>query len=68
MAQPFDATSHRLSGEPTPVGEDIAFNTVNYRTGFSASDGVLAYRTGGPSNLSVRLSTFDRTGKRGRDT
>jgi Tol biopolymer transport system component len=64
MAQPFDATSHRLSGEPTPVGEDIAFNTVNHRTGFSASDGVLAYRTGGASNLSVRLSKFDRTGRR----
>jgi Tol biopolymer transport system component len=47
MTQPFDVSALALSGEPTPVAEQVA--TVNAYAVFSASaNGVLAYRANRP--------------------
>jgi Tol biopolymer transport system component len=69
MAQPFDTQAFRLTGEPVPLAEDVAYNAVFGRTAFSVSDnGVLAYRTSGTgdagSGLVSQLWWFDRAGKR----
>ncbi len=47
MAQPFDASSRKLTGEAFPIAEQVA-NPQNYRRGcFTVSnDGTLAYQTG----------------------
>ncbi len=47
MAQPFDASARKLTGEAFPIAEQVA-NPQNYRRGcFTASDdGTLAYQTG----------------------
>jgi Tol biopolymer transport system component len=65
MAQPYDVKAHRLSAEALPVAEDVAVNTANHRSGFSASDsGVLVYRPGGLINSTLQISRVDRGGKR----
>jgi serine/threonine protein kinase len=64
MAQPFDPSSLRLSGEPLLLAEDVAFNENNRRTGFGVSDsGVLAYRTGNAFRAAGQLAWVDRNGK-----
>jgi serine/threonine protein kinase/Tol biopolymer transport system component len=69
MAQPFDTRRLALSGEPTPIAEQVrAMSVVNVGLGlFSASrNGVLVYQTG-PSLFGSQLVWLDRTGKRVRD-
>jgi eukaryotic-like serine/threonine-protein kinase len=62
MAQPFDADKLRLSGEPSLVAEQVAYNPQNGRSFFCISDnGILVYRVDVLSNS--RLTWFDRTGK-----
>jgi Tol biopolymer transport system component len=69
LAQPFDAASLKLAGEPVPVAEGVATDVGNGLAAFSASEtGVLTYRTGvvlggtsGSSN--VQLAWLDRQGK-----
>ena len=67
MAQTFDVTALRLSGDPVPVAQQLAYNpTVGLgRTTFSTSDtGVLAYRAGGVGGIPIgQLTWFDRAGK-----
>ena len=62
MAQPFDVDKLQLSGEPSPIAEEIAYNATNGRSFFAVSDnGVLVYRTDiFPKSL---LTWVDRTGK-----
>jgi len=63
MAQPFDATSLELTGEPFPVGEQLIFipGPVGF-VSFSVSDnGMLVYRSG--SAAGTELLWFDRGGK-----
>jgi eukaryotic-like serine/threonine-protein kinase len=48
MAQPFDGGNAQLSGDVFPVGEGVAFASVNYFAPVAASgNGVLLYWTGG---------------------
>ncbi len=65
MAQPFDASALRLSGEPIPVAEDIEAFGENGPTGyvrFSVSEsGVLAFRRG--AGIQGQLTWYDRSGK-----
>lgn len=62
MAQPFDVKNLQLSGEPTLVDQDVAYNPSNGRVFFCVSDkGVLVYRTGFVVNR--QLTWFSRTGK-----
>jgi eukaryotic-like serine/threonine-protein kinase len=62
MAQRFDADELRLTGEPFPVAEHVAFNVGLGRGAFSVSEnGVLAYRTGSGSH--IQPLWFDRAGK-----
>jgi Tol biopolymer transport system component len=61
LAQPFDDSTLKLSGEPVRVAEQIAFDGA--ATGFSVSEnGVLAYRTGS-GNQNLQLAWVDRNGK-----
>src|SRR5262249_35782083 len=52
VAHPFDAGTLRFSGDPFPVAENVALTGEEGPTGYAAfsvaSDGVLAYRAGGP--------------------
>jgi Tol biopolymer transport system component len=49
-AQPFDADTVTLSGEPARVADELEFNTANGRGSFEvARDGVLAYRQTDPT-------------------
>jgi serine/threonine protein kinase len=63
MAQPFDASSHRTTGEPSILAEGVEFTPSRYTGQFSFSSvetGV--YQTGAatPSQLTI----FDENGKR----
>jgi serine/threonine protein kinase/Tol biopolymer transport system component len=60
MAQPFDAARLRLTGEPIPVVEQV--QSILSTAVFSASPGVLAYRSAANKDGAV-LTWFDRQGK-----
>jgi serine/threonine protein kinase len=60
VAQPFDLTSLRTTGEPLPVAERLEINTETRRGAFSAShNGVVAFRPVGET----QLTWFDRSGR-----
>jgi Tol biopolymer transport system component len=65
LAQRFDASRLRLSGEPVPVAESMNYlgSTVpdGYAAYSAAKGGFLTYRTNNSSAL--QLSWFDRSGK-----
>jgi Tol biopolymer transport system component/tRNA A-37 threonylcarbamoyl transferase component Bud32 len=63
IAQPFDAASLELRGEPAGLMQGLLHNVVSVFADFSVSDngGVLVYRRGSGLN---QLSWFDRNGKR----
>ncbi len=65
MAQPFDASSLKLTGEPSRIAEDVTHNPRTNRTSFSVSEtGVLAFRTGGLGGTPMsQLVWFDREGQ-----
>jgi Tol biopolymer transport system component len=61
LAQPFDAGSLRITGEPIPLGEGLGVGSSGLAA-FSISDtGVLAYRAG--LSYAQQLVWFDRAGK-----
>jgi eukaryotic-like serine/threonine-protein kinase len=63
LAQPFDASSGRLSGEAVPVAEGVQFDLSTWHGAFSASaENVLAYQPGGRGS-GTRLVWYDRAGK-----
>ncbi len=62
MQQPFDLNQMRVTGEPTPVIEQVLYNPGSGRADFSVSaNGVLAFRSS--TNRSSQFAWFDRTGK-----
>jgi Tol biopolymer transport system component len=62
MAQPFDQSNLRLSGEALPAVEHVQGNQNNSLGAFSASvSGLLAYAAGGAE---FELTWFDRKGNR----
>jgi eukaryotic-like serine/threonine-protein kinase len=63
LAQPFDAGSLRMKGDPFPVVDDIAVGGgVGSNADFSSSPSTLAFR-GGMSGRHMNLVWLDRTGK-----
>ncbi|MGH9391497.1 MAG: hypothetical protein ACRD1Z_17975, partial [Vicinamibacteria bacterium] len=64
LAQPFDAKELRLTGEATPVAEDVQYLANSANAIFSVSEnGVLAFQAGAGAALS-QLTWFDRRGKK----
>jgi Tol biopolymer transport system component/predicted Ser/Thr protein kinase len=66
LAQPFDAGRLRFTGDPISVAEGVSVDNHMDFAAFSASAGVLAYRTG-KSDVMSRLRWFDRAGKQLKD-
>ena len=63
LAQPFDPSSGRLSGEAVPVAEGVQFDLSTWHGVFSVSDeSVLVYQPGGPGTGNL-LVWYDRAGK-----
>jgi len=63
LAQPFDAKSLRLTGDPFPVVDDVAVGGgVGSNADFSSSPSTLVFR-GGTAGRRMRLVWVDRTGK-----
>ncbi len=64
MAQPFNPARLELSGEPTPIAEQVGMNGATARPLFSASEnGTLVIQTGG-TNDAWDLFWWERDGKR----
>ena len=64
VAQPFDASSGKFSGEPQTLTENVQFDAGLWRTNISASTGgVLLYASGTTSGTEI-LTWYDRSGKR----
>ena len=62
LRQSFDAKTLELSGDATPVAEQVA--VVGVLGAFSVSqNGVLAYRAGPGTSGNVQLTWIDRTGR-----
>jgi eukaryotic-like serine/threonine-protein kinase len=63
FAQAFDFKRLELSGNPFPVAEHVAFDpTPTFAPGFSATSGIVAYRTGSAGGVR-QLTWLDRSGK-----
>ena len=64
VAQPFDASSGKFSGEPRTLSENVQLDAGLWRTNISASaDGMLLYASGSSSGTEM-LTWYDRSGKR----
>ncbi len=62
LAQSFDVSRARLSGEPVTVADSVAVEPITGAAAYSTSNaGVLTYRAARP--LVTRLAWFDRSGK-----
>ena len=62
MAQPFDASSLRFTGDPVAVVENVNFGQTEGRSYFSVSgNGALVYKSAGV--VERQLMWFDRQGK-----
>lgn len=62
LAQPFDARSLQLTGEPVPVAEQVS--AIQNVALYSASEsGTLVYRAGATQGLDLQLSWFNRQGQ-----
>src|SRR5207244_4023202 len=62
FAQAFDFKRQELSGNPFPVAQQAAFDAVTFAPGFSATSGIVAYRTGA-AGVARQLTWLDRSGK-----
>ena len=63
VAQPFDTSRLRTTGEAVPVAEDIRVNPSNGRAAFAASNtGMLVFRSGSAA-APYQLTWFDRSGR-----
>ena len=60
VAQPFDLKSRKMKGEPVPLAEHIATDSVGLARFSVSRNGTLVYRTGESGN---RLLWVDRGGK-----
>ena len=64
LAQPFDAATLSLKGEPVPVAEHLESGVFGGVVSFSVSDtGTLAYGIGTGREVLDQLTWFDRQGK-----
>jgi eukaryotic-like serine/threonine-protein kinase len=63
LAQPFDPAAGKLSGEPTPLFDNVFRSESTWRANFDANDsGVLVYHEGS-FERNIQLQWMDRTGK-----
>ncbi len=63
VAQHFDASTGRLTGEPSPLRESILFDLSTWKAALSVSDtGAMVYAGGGAAK-GTELLWFDRAGK-----
>ena len=62
FAQAFDLKRQELSGNPFPLAENVAFEALTAAAGFSATSGIVAYRTSSAANAR-QLTWLDRSGK-----
>jgi len=62
MAQHFDLSRFELTGDPFPLAERVGSNGAQSSSGFTVSNNVLAYRSGG-GNLGRQLLWIDHDGK-----
>jgi serine/threonine protein kinase len=62
FAQAFDFKRQELSGNPFRVAEQLAFDAGTAAPGFSATSGIVAYRTGS-AGVRRQLTWLDRSGK-----
>jgi Tol biopolymer transport system component/predicted Ser/Thr protein kinase len=63
VAQRFDPSTRKLSGEPMPVAEGVQYDPSFFRGSFAASEnGLLLYATGAGSPK-TQLGWYDLTGK-----
>jgi Tol biopolymer transport system component len=62
FAQAFDFKRQELSGSPFPVAEQAAFDPATFAAGFSATAGIVAYRSGS-TGVVRQLTWLDRSGK-----
>ena len=64
VAQPFDASAGRVSGDPETLSEIVQYDASLWRANLSASThGMLVYASGTSSGIEA-LAWYDRTGKR----
>ncbi|MGH9399303.1 MAG: protein kinase domain-containing protein, partial [Thermoanaerobaculia bacterium] len=63
LAQRYDAARRRLTGEPVPLAEGIAYDAAFFRGNFAASEGGLLVYATGVADANTRLRWFDRSGK-----
>ncbi len=64
VAQTFDPSNGKLSGEPQTLSENVQFDPGLWRMNLSAStDGMMLYASGTASGTEI-LTWFDRSGKR----
>ena len=64
VAQPFDASSGKFTGDPQPVSGNVYYDSGLWRTSVSASsDGTLVFASGLTSGTEI-LSWYDRSGKK----
>ena len=63
MAQAFDASSAKFTGDPETLSENVQYDAGLWRSNLSASDqGMMLYATGPTAGIEA-LTWFDRTGK-----
>jgi hypothetical protein len=62
MAQPLDARTYDLAGEPVPVADQVGAH-FNYGLFSASANGVLAYRSGASVATNTELMWFDRAGQ-----
>jgi Tol biopolymer transport system component len=65
MAQPFDASDARTTGDAVPVAEQLDYVQRVAHGQFSASQNDILVYTSGGASANVQLTWFDRTGKPG---
>ena len=64
VAQPFDPSSGKLSGEPHPLVANVRYDAGVWRSVFSVSqNGLLVYQAGTSATAGTRMAWFDRSGK-----
>jgi Tol biopolymer transport system component len=62
MAQPFDATLGKLTGEPQILANNIFFDGDTWRAAFSAATDLLAYQTV-PADSGTQIDLLDLSGR-----
>ncbi len=64
VAQTFDPSNDKLTGEPQTLSENVQFDAGLWRMNLSASsDGIMVYASGTASGTEI-LTWFDRSGKK----